>query len=105
MKRTLWLIGLLLAAMAAAHAQTATPGLSTGQLQQQRRIRQGARSGELTAGETLQLQAQQGRIQRSKQRAKADGVVTPAERVKLNARQNHASRNIRRQKNDRQDRF
>jgi hypothetical protein len=105
MKRTLWLIGLLLAAIAAAQAQTATPGVGSDQLQQQRRIRQGVRSGELTAGETLQLQAQQGRIHRAKKRAKADGVVTPGERVKLNARQNRASRNIRRQKNDRQDRY
>jgi hypothetical protein len=85
-------------------AQTATPGVTQSQINQQKRIRQGVRSGELTGVEAVQLERQQRRIHRSKRAAKSDGVVTPEERVRLNARQRRSSRNIYRQKHDRQDR-
>ncbi len=94
---------LLLAGINSLQAQN-TRHVTKSQVRQQKRIVQGAKSGELTRQEIKQLEQQQRHINRSKRRAKADGVVTPAERVRLNGKQNRASRNIRRQKNDAQDR-
>lgn len=94
---------LLLAGINSLQAQV-TRHVTKSQVRQQKRIVQGAKSGELTRAETKELQRQQRHINRSKKRAKADGVVTPAERARLNGKQNRASRNIRRQKNDAQDR-
>lgn len=94
---------LLLAGINSLQAQN-TRHVTKSQVRQQKRIVQGAKSGELTRQEIKQLERQQRHINRSKKRAKADGVVTPAERVRLNGKQNRASRNIRRQKNDAQDR-
>jgi hypothetical protein len=47
------------------------------------------------------LQAQQNRIERAEDRAKADGVVTKGERAHLTYRENKASRNIYRKKHNR----
>jgi hypothetical protein len=83
-------------------AQTATPRVTKRQVQQQARIKQGVKSGELTAKETRKLERQQAKIAIDKAKAKSDGVVTPAERKKLNREQNRASRRIYRQKHDAQ---
>ena len=88
----------------AGEAQTATPKVKDRQVNQQKRIRQGAKSGELTKKEAVKLQAQQKHIQRTKKRAKADGKVTKKERAKIHNKQNKASKNIRRQKHDKQGR-
>lgn len=74
------------------------------QVQQQKRIKQGVQSGELTRRETLELERQQANVQRSKRKAKADGVVTPRERAIIKSKQQRASVNIARQKHDAQDR-
>jgi len=71
-----------------------TPGINKRQRNQQRRIRQGAKSGQLTAGEAARLEAREAKIQHDKQAAKADGRVTPAERRKLNREENRASKKI-----------
>lgn len=84
----------------AAHAQTATPGIDNREIRQQERIGQGVRSGELTAGETRNLERGQARIQRREARAKADGVVTPRERRHIARAQNHQSRKIYRMKHN-----
>jgi hypothetical protein len=85
-----------------AQRQTAT---NTGrQINQQARIHQGARSGELTGREAVALEREQKKIQIEKRIAKADGTVTPAEKRFLRREQNRASRHIARQKNDAQDR-
>lgn len=94
----------LSAAAVTAHAQTATPGVTSSQVHQTKRIAQGVKSGELTRKERKALARQQRRINRSKKVAKADGMVTPKERAVLNARQKNASRNIYRQKHDGQSR-
>lgn len=81
-----------------------TPGINERQKDQQERIGQGVKSGELTAKEAARLERQQRRIQHEKREAKEDGTVTKAERAELRARQNAASRNIARQKHDGQGR-
>lgn len=81
-----------------------TPKVRHRQVNQQERIQEGKRSGELTRGEAAALQAQQAKIQHDKKEAKEDGVVTPAERAKLKREQRRASKNVYRQKHDAQGR-
>ncbi len=81
-------------------ADTRTPRITKRQINQQRRIKQGVKSGELTPAETRRLEAQQAKIQADKQAAKADGKVTPQERRKLRREENRASRNIYRLKHN-----
>ena len=100
MKKTLIVSGLLLLGIALGSAQTATPHVTKRQLKQQARIEQGAKSGELTAGETKRLELQQAKIQADKRKAKSDGTVTPAERAKLAREQNRANRKIYRLKHN-----
>jgi len=73
---------------------TKTPGVNKRQRNQQRRIGQGIKSGQLTPGEAARLEAREAKIQRDKRKAKSDGTVTPAERRKLQREQNRASRKI-----------
>lgn len=88
--------------MPASAQSTATPNVSKRQVQQQKRIAEGVRSGELTAKETANLETREAKIQADKRAAKADGVVTTAERAKLQAEENRASRKIYQKKhNDR----
>ena len=63
---------------------------------QQDRIAQGVKSGQLTAGETAKLENQQKGIN---QQVKADraangGKLTPGEKAQVNKEQNAASKNI-----------
>ena len=87
-----------------ASAQTKTPKITKTQFYQQKKIKQGIKSGELTKQEVRQLQGQQLRIQKTKKRAKSDGKVTPKEKAVIRLRQKKANATIYRQKNDRQDR-
>ena len=101
MKLRMLLLGLFLVGFTvASHAQKATPKVSKRQVNQQKRIGHGVKNGELTRGEAVKLQKQQGRIRQSKKNAKADGVVTKKERVGIHARQNAASKNIAYKKNN-----
>ncbi len=100
MKNLVALLTTLLLAGSMSYAQTATPKVTDRQVNQQKRIQQGIKSGELTKKEVAGLQAQQARIQGAKVAAKSDGVVTAKERAKINSMQNKASRNIYRQKHD-----
>jgi len=84
----------------AASAQTATPRVTKRQENQQERIGQGVKSGELTAKETEHLEAREAKIQHDKKEAKADGTVTRSERAKLHREENRTSRAIHRQKHD-----
>ena len=107
MKKNSIAAGLLLAfvSMASAgFAQTQTPVVKERQVNQQKRIAGGVKSGELTAKETRRLEAREAKIQHDKREAKADGEVTAKERAKLHREQNRASRAIHRQKHDAQTR-
>ena len=81
-----------------------TPSVDRREHRQQRRIRHGVRSGELTRREARRLEAQQARTRRMEHRAKADGTVTRRERARLQHRENRTSRRIYRQKHDNQNR-
>ena len=80
----------------------ATPGIDQRQANQERRIQQGVKSGQLTDREAARLEKRQAKIEADKQAAKADGKVTPQERKQLQREQNQASRGIARQKHDAQ---
>jgi len=87
-----------------AFAQTATPGIARRQAEQQARINQGVRSGELTPEEARGLRTEQKLVRITKRAMKADGVVTPRERRVLNRQLNRTSRDISREKHDAQKR-
>jgi len=105
MKKKLIMAGFVLAFVTVAttsFAQTKTPGVTERQKNQQERIEQGVKSGELTRPEAAKLEAREAKIQHDKKEAKADGKVTPAERAKLQREENRSSRAIYRQKHDAQ---
>jgi hypothetical protein len=104
MKITILAATILAFAVGIASAQTATPRVTERQVNQQKRIGNGVRSGELTRPEARRLERRQARIAYDKAKAKSDGVVTAEERAKLAREQNRASRSIARQKHDAQKR-
>lgn len=103
MKRTSTLLVAVLAAFALpVLAQTSTPNIDQRQANQQKRIDQGVKSGELTGKEAARLEKGQERVQKMEDKAKADGKVTPKERARIEKAQNVESRKIAREKHDRQ---
>ncbi|MBF0126383.1 MAG: hypothetical protein HQM02_04145 [Magnetococcales bacterium] len=93
---------LLAGGLALAEPPRKGPGVDRRQQHQERRIRQGVESGQLTTREAERLEAGQERIEKREERMKSDGVLTPAERRKLRQAQDQASRGIQRQKHDSQ---
>ena len=85
-------------------ARPKTPAIDKREHNQQERIRQGIKSGELTRRETIRLEEQEAKIRVNEKFAKADGKITPAERERLEKELNRSSRNIYDQKHDNQDR-
>ncbi|MFN8002501.1 MAG: hypothetical protein U0X75_15945 [Acidobacteriota bacterium] len=99
--------GLLTILAVGALAQTPadnTPRIRNRQIEQQRRIGQGVRSGELTRREARRLEHNQREINQEKREAKSDGVVTRDERQDIRRDQNRANRQIYRAKHNRRDR-
>ncbi|MCX6175182.1 MAG: hypothetical protein NTZ27_10550 [Ignavibacteriales bacterium] len=94
MKRIFAILIILSVSYTAISAQTVTPKIDKTQKNQQLRIHQGIKSGELTRGEVRKLENQQKAIQRDKRIAKADGALTPGERRHIRNEQNRASKNI-----------
>jgi hypothetical protein len=95
--------GLLIAALAftsIAEAQTRTPVINHRQHNQNRRINQGVRSGELTRNEAHHLRRDERHIAMDKRIAKANGHVSRAERQHLRREQNRTSRAIYRDKHN-----
>ena len=84
-----------------ASASWGEPTVAHRQVRQQKRIAQGLRSGQITDGEFLRLNREQGRIESFRQRAWADGYLSSRERHRLDAIQNKASRHIYRVKQNR----
>lgn len=85
---------------AAAQAQT----IHQRKENQQDRIAQGVKSGQLTPRETAKLEHREARLNRETRRMRANngGSLTPAEKAKVNRQQNQLSRDIYRQKHDAQ---
>lgn len=110
MNRTARLLLSVLAAVALpVYAQTsatkdpaATPGIDKRQAEQQKRIDQGVKSGELTAKEAARMEKGQERVQKMEDKAKADGKVTAKERARINQAQDVQSRHVAKEKHDRQ---
>jgi hypothetical protein len=69
---------------------------------QQQRIEQGLKSGQLTTREAARLEREEARVERDQARAMQDGKLTPAERARLAREQNKVSRDIYREKHDAQ---
>jgi hypothetical protein len=91
----------ILAVMAvSSFADTHTPVINHRQANQQARIRQGIKSGQLTRGEARRLETREGKIQADKLVDKSKGNVTRAERARLNRRLNRTSRAIYRLKHN-----
>ena len=96
MKRIL-MIAIAAAGITASSAQT----IHQRQIAEQRRIGQGVRSGQVTAGEALRLERNQASIQRQITRNRIDGGgLTLAERARIQAHQNQASNQIYRLKHN-----
>jgi hypothetical protein len=81
-----------------------TPVITHRQQHQQKRIRQGIRSDELTRKEVIRLEKEQRAIQQEKKEARSDGTVTLDERRAITREQNQASRHIFRAKHNHRDR-
>ncbi|MBS1766959.1 MAG: hypothetical protein JST05_06095 [Acidobacteria bacterium] len=71
-------------------------------INQQKRIEQGEKSGQLTPKEAGRLERQEGRIDRAEAKADANGHVSKKEAAHINRMQNRESRRIHRQKHDAQ---
>ena len=93
---------LVLASAAGAHAGffDDTSEIDARRAQEQRRIEDGRRSGQLSVREYNYLKAEQRQIAHDERAAKADGYVSPAERARLNAEVNKASTDIQRLKHN-----
>lgn len=96
---------LIAAAALGLTALTAVPALAqvnARQAEQQARINQGVRSGELTNREANHLERQQARINNTEQRMRAQngGYLRPGQKARLEARQDRASANIYRKKHN-----
>jgi len=87
-----------------ANAGDRDPRVNARQHNQQARIRQGVRSGELMPHEARKVERDERGIRKEERQAKSDGKLTPAERKDLHQDLNHASRDIRAQKHDGQER-
>ena len=94
---------LLIAALATtsiAKAQTHTPVIDQREHNQNHRINQGVRSGQLTRNEAHHLRNDERNIHRTERIAKANGHVTHAERQHLRRQENRTSRAIYRDKHN-----
>ena len=75
------------------------PGMKAREMNQQKRIDQGVKSGQLTpAGEAGKLEAEQAKIKRDEAKMKSVGKVTKKERAKLHKKQKKASKHIHKKK-------
>jgi hypothetical protein len=111
MLKTLLLCATTAALMLPAAAQTANPATSTPvikqrKINQQKRIANGVKSGQLTPRETSHLEHREAHLNRETRRMKAanGGTLTPAEKARVHRQQNHISHSIYRQKHDAQHR-
>lgn len=95
----------ILAAFAASgsvFAADAPAGAVQRDVNQQERIEQGLKSGELNTKEAGKLERQETHVDKMEARDLKDGKVSPAEQARLNAAQNKVSGDIYKQKHDAQ---
>ncbi len=80
------------------------PGVNNRQENQQDRLKEGVKSGELTAREAARLKLREAKLAEFEKRLKEDGSLTPEERAKLQKKLEALSEDIYKQKHDAQDR-
>lgn len=95
-------VALVFAASAGIAAAQSTERIDKRQQNQQQRIDQGVRSGELNQKEAARLQKGQQRVQKMEDKALADGKVTKKERRHIEKAQDRQSKKIAREKHDKQ---
>ena len=95
------LLGSMCFSASAMAQDNRTPYINWREENQQARISQGIRTGELTGWEAAQLERKEAIIQHQKFVAKEDGYLTNCERAKLNRELNHVSKKIYREKHNR----
>jgi polyhydroxyalkanoate synthesis regulator phasin len=87
----------------AALAQTtSTPRIDQRQENQDKRIDQGVKSGQLNQKEAARLEKGQARVDKMENKATADGKVTAKERRRIERAQDKQSKKIYREKHDKQ---
>jgi hypothetical protein len=89
-------------ALSALAQTSSTPRIDQRQANQERRIEQGEKSGQLTQKEAARLEKGQARVQKMEDKAAADGKVTNKERSRIERAQDRQSKAIYRQKHDKQ---
>lgn len=92
--KSLMIVALVCSLAAAAQAGVRDPGVNRRQANQQGRIAQGVRSGELTPGETAVLERKEARLAGLERRLKSDGSLSVEERARLQHELNELSREI-----------
>lgn len=109
MKASIFSTAILALFTTAALAQTSTPTPTTApptihdrKVDQQNRIAQGVKSGQLTAGETAHLERKEAGINHEERimRSQDNGHLTGADRKAINQQQNKVSRQIYRDKHN-----
>ncbi|HKA41824.1 MAG TPA: hypothetical protein VKF40_07535 [Burkholderiales bacterium] len=89
-------------ALAQSTGTKSTPRIDQRQVDQEKRIEQGAKSGQLTDKEAGRLEKGQAHVQKMEDKAVADGKVTKKERKKIEHAQDQQSKKIHREKHDKQ---
>lgn len=88
------LVAALMITATVASAQTRTPVINAREHNQEKRINQGVRNGELTHNETRTLRNDERKVNAEKRIAKSDGVVTHGERKMIRHQENRNSKTI-----------
>ncbi|WP_027484768.1 hypothetical protein [Rhodanobacter sp. OR87] len=92
-------VGIGLGGAMAAAAQTAA-GSTQRDVNQQQRIEQGLKSGQLSTAEAARLEQGQAHVDRMQQHALGDGSLSAGEQARLTAAQNRQSRAIHAERHD-----
>jgi hypothetical protein len=82
-----------------------TPRIDQRQENQERRIEEGVRLGQINRREEARLRAELREIRRMERRALADGRISPREQARIEQAQDQLSRNINRERHDQQARY
>jgi hypothetical protein len=101
------LAGVIGAALAApVFAQStdtkSTPRIDKRQIEQEKRIQQGEKSGQLNQKEAVRLEKGQAHVQKMEGKAVADGTMTKKERAHIEHAQDQQSKKIAHEKHDKQ---
>jgi hypothetical protein len=93
-------IAVLSAASLPAFALDSTPRIDQRQANQEQRIEQGIRSGQISRREAQRLREGQRQIRRMERQALADGRITPREAARIEQAQDAQGRLIREERRD-----